>query len=101
MGDVYKKALKEYEKSNGPGGCYADKIIEKLENTGAYPLTVDEELSHVGAFRKSLPKDNGAQSLSDESLDEMINSGKDFFCDLPGLPSEFLNYESKIFYSKN
>jgi len=80
MTDVYKKALKKHH---------------KLKNTEEYPLTVDEELSHIGAFRKSLPKDNGAQSLSDESLQEMVDSGKDLF-DVPQLTFKFSNYKSKV-----
>ncbi len=102
MKNIYKKARKEYSDSNGPSGCYANKIMTKLENTGAYPLTVAEELSHIGAFRKSLPKDNGAQSPSDESFDEMINSGEYGFFDIDEfhwveiLSNYKSNYKSKV-----
>ena len=97
MTDVYKTS----KYLNSVNGCdYANRVIGELGNTEEYPLTVDEELSYIGAFRKSLPKDNGAQSPSDESLDEMINSGEHDFFDIDELPLEFLNYESKLFKSK-
>ncbi len=97
MTDVYKTS--KYPNSVNDCGCgYANKIMEELENTEEYPLTAAEELSHIGAFRKSLPKDNGAQPLSDESLQDMIDSGNDFF-DVPKLTfkfSNYSNYKSKV-----
>jgi len=91
---VYKKALKEYFDSNDVGGCYANQVIAELKNKGVYPLA--EELSQIESF---LPKDKiGAKPLSDESLQDIIDSGKDFF-DIDELPLKFLNYEAKIFKS--
>ena len=74
----------------------SDENLQDMVNSGEYPLTVDEELSHIGAFRKSLPKDNGAQPLSDESLQDMIDSGKDLLCDFPELHFGSSNYKSKV-----
>ena len=71
MKNVYKKALKKYHELKNSGECYANRIIRELENTGAYPLTVAEELSHIEAF---LPKDNlETKPLSDKSLQDMID----------------------------
>jgi len=88
---VYKKALKEYFDSNGVGGCYANQVIAELKNKGVYPLA--EELSQIESF---LPKDKiGAKSPSDENLQDMIDSGKDFF-DIPELPLRLSNNKSEI-----
>ena len=93
MKDVYKTS--KYPNSVNDCGCgYANKIIEELRGIETYALA--KELSQIGSF---LPKDKiGAKPLSDESLQDIIDSGKDFF-DIDELPLKFLNYEAKIFKS--
>jgi len=80
----------------------SDESLQDMIDSGEYPLTNAEELSHIGASRKSLPKDNGAQSPSDESFDEMINSGEYGFFDIDEfywveiLSTYKSNYKSKV-----
>ncbi len=94
MTDVYKTP--KYPNSNDCGCGYANKAIAELKNKRVYPLA--EELSHIELL---LPKDKiGTQPLSDESLDEMINSGEYDFFDIPELPFRLLNYKSKIIKSQ-
>jgi len=90
MKDVYKTP-KRYTNSKDFGCGYANKIIEELRGIETYALA--KELSQIGSF---LPKDKiGAKSPSDESLQDMIDSGKDFF-DIPELPLRLSNNKSEI-----